>query len=194
VGPLGGGWGAKHNEDGANATICLNDGDTHNSPAEASEVKSPLVIEEHSLVQDSGGAGRYRGGLGIRRAVRMQTPANFTTRIERTQCAPWGLQGGLDARPNRIYVRRADGTIDGPANGKVDLLQLNAGDTYVLESGGGGGFGDPLDRPIEKVVEDIRLGYITPEAAARDYGVLVDGSLELNQAATDTARDDMRRS
>ena len=188
VGPLGGGWGAKHNEDGASGTICINDGDTHNSPVEASEVKSPLVIDEFSLVEDSGGAGRHRGGLGLRRAVRMLTPSNFTTRIERTQCAPWGLDGGNDAVANRVYIRRADGTIDQPANGKVDLMQLGIGDSYVLESGGGGGFGNPLDRPIEHVLADIRQQYISPEAARRDYGVVVDEDFNLDEAATDLAR------
>ena len=65
----------------------------------------------------------------------MSTAASFTTRIERTQCPPWGLQGGKDALPNRVYVRRADGSVEQPPNGKIDLMQLNAGDTYVLESG-----------------------------------------------------------
>ncbi|HZT06112.1 MAG TPA: hydantoinase B/oxoprolinase family protein, partial [Chloroflexota bacterium] len=192
VGPLGGGWGAKRHEDGVSGTICINDGDTHNSPVEASEVKSPLVIEEHSLIQDSAGAGRQRGGLGLRRAVRMLTPASFTTRIERTQCAPWGLEGGKDAAPNRVYVRRAGGSIDAPPNGKIDLMQLAAGDVYVLESGGGGGFGDPLDRPVELVLEDVRLGYVSREAAQRDYGVVVDEQLVLDETATELAREAMR--
>jgi N-methylhydantoinase B len=173
VGPLGGGWGAKHNEDGMNATICLNDGDTHNSPVEASEVKSPIVIEEFSLVDGSGGAGRYRGGLGLRRAVRMMTAANFNTRIERTQCPPWGLQGGKDAVANRVFIRRADGTVEQPPNGKVDLAKLAPGDAYVLESGGGGGFGDPLDRPPEMVYADVQSGYISVESAKKDYGVVL---------------------
>jgi len=186
VGPLGGGWGAKHNEDGISGTICLNDGDTHNSPVEASEAKSPIVNEEFSLVNDSGGAGKYRGGLGLRRAIRMLTPASFTTRIERTPWAPWGLAGGNDAIPNKVYVRRADGTFEQPPNGKIDLMQLAASDTYVLESGGGGGFGDPLDRPVDAVARDVRLGYVSTEAARSDYGVALDHELNLDQ--TETAR------
>jgi N-methylhydantoinase B len=188
VGPLGGGWGAKYNEDGANATICINDGDTHNSPAEASEVKSPLVVEEHSLVPDSGGAGRYRGGLGIRRVVRMLTACNFTTRIERTQCAPWGLQDGQDARANRVYVRRADGSIEQPPNGKIDILPLAPGDTYVLESGGGGGFGDPRERPPEQVLRDVQAGYISAACALDDYGVVLTGDGTSIDAATTEQR------
>ncbi|HLG74526.1 MAG TPA: hydantoinase B/oxoprolinase family protein [Chloroflexota bacterium] len=185
VGPLGGGWGAKYNSDGMNGVICINDGDTHNGPVEASEVKSPLVVEEYSLRQDSGGAGEYRGGLGIHRIIRMQTPASFNTRIERTQCAPWGLEGGKDALANRIYVRRADGTLVEPPNGKIDVLQLQPGDAYITESGGGGGFGDPLRRPVEKVLADVRAGYVSREAAERDYKVAVKGEpAELDEART----------
>ncbi len=175
VGPLGGGWGAKHNEDGMNGVICINDGDTHNSPVEASEVKSPLVIEEFSLVNESGGAGRQRGGLGLRRVVRMRTKAGFNTRIERTQCAPWGLDGGRDGLPNRVYIRRQDGSIVQPPNGKIDHAELEAGDAYILESGGGGGFGDPRERPVDLVLADVRAGYISRETAERDYGVAVTG-------------------
>jgi N-methylhydantoinase B len=177
-----------------NATICLNDGDTHNSPVEASEVKSPIVNEEFSLVNDSAGAGKYRGGLGLRRAIRMLTPASFTTRIERTQCAPWGLEGGKDAVPNKVYVRRADGRVEQPPNGKIDLMQLAAGDTYVLESGGGGGFGDPLERQLKAIVEDVRLGYISLDAAQRDYGVVLDEDFNLDDDRTARMRAQIRAS
>jgi len=188
VGPLGGGWGAKHNADGVSATICLNDGDTHNSPVEASEVKSPIVNEEFGLVNDSAGAGRFRGGLGIRRAIRMLTNASFTTRIERTQCPPWGLQGGNDATPNRVYVRREDGTVEQPPNGKIDLMKLGAGDTYVLESGGGGGFADPLERSLDAIEDDVRLGYVSREAAERDYVVRFDAQGRIDRAVTAALR------
>jgi hypothetical protein len=69
-GPLGGGWGAKRSEDGVSATVCMNDGDTHNSPIEQAEAKYPVLVEHYRLAQDSGGAGRHRGGLGIDRVVR----------------------------------------------------------------------------------------------------------------------------
>ena len=139
-------------------------------------------------MNDSAGAGRYRGGLGIRRAVRMLTNASFSTRIERTECAPWGLEGGQEALPNKVFVRRADGQVEQPPNGKIDLMQLSAGDVYVLESGGGGGFGDPLLRPVEDVQRDVRLGYVSREAARRDYGVVLDDALEIDQAATESLR------
>jgi len=193
VGPGGGGWGAKHNEDGMNVTVCLNDGDTHNAPVEAGEVKAPVVVREHALRQDSGGAGRYRGGLGLRRAIEARAPLTLNAQIERTQCAPWGLEGGKEAVPNRIHVERADGSQVTPANGKIYSLPLEAGDVYVIESGGGGGFGDPLERAVDLVQQDVRLGYVSPDAARRDYGVVLDAALEVDQAATARLRHDLRR-
>src|SRR5215467_2706362 len=95
-GPLGGGWGAKRAEDGVSGTVCINDGDTHNSPNEQVEAKFPLVIERYALVPDSGGAGRHRGGLGVERVVRARTDITLNTQIERAHCRPWGLNGGRD--------------------------------------------------------------------------------------------------
>jgi N-methylhydantoinase B len=184
VGPAGGGWGAKHNEDGMNVTVCLNDGDTHNAPVEAGEVKAPLLIREHALRQDSGGAGRQRGGLGLRRTIQVMAPITLNSQTERTQCAPWGLSGGKEGSANRISVRRADGTIEAPSNGKLYNVQLQPGDVYVLESGGGGGFGDPFKRAAELVAEDVRLGYVSRESAERDYGVILTDELSVDQEAT----------
>src|SRR6202034_484073 len=93
-GPLGGGWGAKRSEDGVSATVCINDGDTHNGPREQSEVKFPIVVERYALVSDSGGAGRHCGGLVGHAVVRARVPMTFNTQVERAHCTPWGLDGG----------------------------------------------------------------------------------------------------
>ncbi|HYY88918.1 MAG TPA: hydantoinase B/oxoprolinase family protein [Chloroflexota bacterium] len=170
--PPGGGFGAKYNSDGMSATVCINDGDTHNSPTEAQEAKAPVVVEEYALRPDSGGAGQFRGGLGVRRAVRMLTPAVFNIQMERTKCAPWGLNGGKGGLANRITIRRADGSVVEPPNGKLVSFPLQEGDVYIVESGGGGGFGDPKLRDPERVRGDVRAGYVTPEAAERVYGVV----------------------
>src|SRR5262249_57007793 len=94
-GPLGGGWGGKRNEDGVSGTVCINDGDTHNSPNEQAEFKFPIVVERYALVPDSGGAGRRRGGLGVERVVRARTNMVVNNQSERAHCRPWGLNGGL---------------------------------------------------------------------------------------------------
>lgn len=173
-GSSGGGWGAKLREDGVSATICINDGDTHNRPVEMLEHRFPVVVRRYQLRPDSGGAGRWRGGLGTIRETEVLGPARLNTPIERTQCAPWGVAGGQDGLPNRLRVIRADGRELPLTSGKVDSLELEPGDRVVVESGGGGGWGPPEERPLEAVAEDLRRGYVSPEAALRWYGVRFD--------------------
>ena len=189
IGPTGGGWGAKHDSDGVSATVCLNDGDTHNSPSELMEVNYPIVIERHGLIPDSGGAGRHRGGLGIEYVVRARSPLNFNSQAERANCEPWGLQGGLDGRGNRIALR-VNGA-PGPefTNAKLFWQRIEAGDAFIVNSGGGGGFGSPLERPAERVREDVRHGYVSLEAARALYGVVIDPeTLALDERATARVR------
>jgi N-methylhydantoinase B len=188
-GPLGGGWGAKRGEDGVSATVCLNDGDTHNAPCEQVETKIPVVVERLSLVPDSGGAGRQRGGLGVERYVRALGPVVFNSRIDRVHCKPWGLEGGLDAAGNETAVKRNGVWKSDFPNAKVSLVQLSPGDGYVLRSGGGGGHGPPWQRAVEKVLEDVRQGYVSVAKAAELYGVVVDpATLALDPAATERRR------
>jgi hypothetical protein len=92
AGLAGGGWGAKLGEDGMNATVCINNGNTHNSPVEACEAKAPLLVVQRALRQDSGDAGKWRGGLGVTQAVRGLTPAMFDSRVERTLWPPWACR------------------------------------------------------------------------------------------------------
>ncbi len=183
----GGGWGAKWNEDGVSATVCINDGDTHNSPVETLEMKIPVLIERYGLRTDSGGPGRYRGGLGVEQRVHLLAPMRVDINMERTRCAPWGLAGGLDAEPNRLTVRRADGTVLRPDTGKLETV-LSMGDTVIIESGGGGGFGDPFERPVEAVVDDARLGYVSRHAAATEYGASLDAELSVIRDETERLR------
>ena len=140
------------------------------------------------MLPDSGGPGRTRGGLGTRLAVRFHTAARMNAGVERTSCAPWGLAGGGDGAPNRVRIERSDGTVETFPNGKVNQVELRAGDRHVVDLGGGGGYGDPLDRPVDRVLADLRAGYVTPTAARNSYGVASrvqeDGSIELDGAAT----------
>jgi N-methylhydantoinase B len=190
-GLIGGGWGAKNDEDGMNATICINDGDTHNTPVEALETKFPLRVEKYELRPDSGGSGRYRGGLGAVRAYKALSPMALNTGIDRTQCAPWGLEGGKSALPNKVTVIRhdSDGSELQFPNGKLSSYHLEEGDMYILYSGGGGGFGNPLERPAKKVHDDVVKGYVSVEKAREDYGVVIDPeSLQLDNHLTSALR------
>ncbi len=189
LGPEGGGWGAKRNEDGVSATVCMNDGDTHNSPVEMVETKYPIRFERHALVPDSGGAGKHRGGLGVEYRVRARTDMNFATQIERKHCKPWGLSGGLEGAGNEVQILRGAGKTDDLPNAKALWTHLRTEDGFVMRSGGGGGFGPPGERPAARVAEDVRQGYVSAEAARKLYGVVVDpATFAVDEAATRARR------
>ena len=192
-GPLGGGWGAKRHEDGVSGVVCINDGDTHNSPTEQVETKFPVTVERYALIPDSGGAGKYRGGLGLERVTRARSPIVFGSQIERAHCKPWGLDGGLEATGNEVALRM-DGTWkqDFP-NAKVLIANLKAGDAYRLRSGGGGGYGPPWQRDPEAVRADVMEGYVSLAAAAEFYGVILDpATFAIDTAATAKKRTELR--
>jgi N-methylhydantoinase B len=189
LGPLGGGWGGKLTEDGVSATVCANDGDTHNSPNEQAEAKLPIVIESCRLIEDSCGAGHHRGGLGIESVVRARSHLTVNTQTDRAHCHPWGLSGGLQATGNQVHFR-VDGQwkTDQP-NAKTLITHLKPGDAFRLRSGGGGGYGDPLERPVEAVQSDVRQGYVSVEAAAKLYAVVIDPkTFAVDRAATESLR------
>jgi len=173
IGHPGGGWGAKFDEDGMSATVALNDGDTHNSPIEATEAKSPIIVEERALRQDSAGPGKFRGGLGVTQRVHVRKPATIDSRMERTICAPWGLHGGDSALANRIAILRNDDTTQKFPTGKIRPTDLAAGEGFLIETAGGGGFWSPLERDPKRVLADVRSGYVSLEAARRDYGAVI---------------------
>ena len=169
--------------------MCINDGDTHNGPNEQAEAKFPLVVESYALVSDSGGAGRHRGGLGVERVVRARTDLTMNTQIERAHCKPWGLDGGLAGTGNAVALRRGGTWKTDFPNAKVLVAELKAGDAFRVRSGGGGGYGSPLDRPVDRVREDVRQGYVTATAAAELYGVVIDPHThEVDAAATERQR------
>ena len=169
-GLIGGGWGAKQDEDGVNVTVAMNDGDTHNGPTEQVENKFPLVVQYYRLREDSCGAGQFRGGLGAEAEVLALTNVNYQTRMDRVNHPPWGLEGGQSALGNRVGMRKKDGSLTLYPTGKVNM-RLQKGESYVIYSGGGGGFGSPKNRKRESVLQDLRLGYITPAFAEKNYGV-----------------------
>ena len=187
-GPLGGGWGAKASEDGMSATVCLNDGDTHNSPVEQIETKHPLIVEELSLRESSGGAGKYRGGLGIARTVRARASLTLNTTIERMHCRPWGLDGGGDGAGNEVWLKLDGREVRDLPNAKVLVQRLQAGDTFTLCSGGGGGFGDPRQRDPQAVAYDVAEGYVTAWEARTLYRVVLTADGGVDVAATQALR------
>jgi N-methylhydantoinase B len=187
-GPLGGGWGAKMTEDGMSATVCMNDGDTHNSPVEQVEIKYPILVEDLALREDSGGAGRYRGGLGIERTVMARVGLTFDSRIDRMHCAPWGLAGGGAGAGNEVALRIDGEEITDLPNAKVYSRRLKRGDAFVLRSGGGGGFGLAIEREPERVAFDVAEGYVSRATAREIYGVVLAEDGSVDEAATGKLR------
>ena len=170
-----GGWGACATHDGAGPFRTMAHGDTRIIPMELQETLYPYRYERLSLRPDSGGPGRFRGGLGFVKHYRMLTPCALRTNLDRTGCAPWGVCGGGAGATGRVTVMRDGASID--AN-KSDGLALHPNDLVVVETGGGGGYGRPEERPIEAVQRDLRSGLVSADSARGDYGVVLapDGS------------------
>jgi N-methylhydantoinase B len=188
IGPNGGGWGAKYNEDGMNAVVCSNDGDTHNSPCELLEIKYPILIEKHELRVDSGGPGKQRGGLGVAVTLHALSPLTVNAMLDREHCRPWGLHGGLQGLGNKIIVENDDPNMESRKNSKIRGLQLKAGDRVTLCAGGGGGFGSPLARPVDRVASDVREGYVSSSSAREHYGVALHSDGAVDMATTEDLR------
>jgi len=169
----GGGWGGRPWEDGESATVSVCQGDVRNAPVESIELKCPVIVESRRLRPDSGGAGRYRGGLGMATEVTNLVEGywNLST-IGRHRCPPWGLWGG---RPGANAAHLLRTGPDVPFE-KVDVRRrwVPAGASAVVLTAGGGGWGDPFERPPDRVLDDVRAGYVSIDAAGAEYGVVID--------------------
>jgi N-methylhydantoinase B len=106
--------------------------------------------------------------------VRARSAITVNTQIDRAHCRPWGLAGGLDGMGNRVDMRIGGQWKTDFPNAKVLVAHLKEGDAFRIQSGGGGGHGSPLERPVEDVVEDVRQGYVGLEEARELYGVVLD--------------------
>ena len=126
-GLIGGGWGAKHDSDGMNAVIAMNDGDTHNGPSEQVEAKYPLLVERYACGRIPAAPARFRGGLGTEQVVQARHPIRFSSQMDRVKCKPWGLNGGLSGLGNAVALHRFGKTEETHfPNGKA-LNQVLAG-------------------------------------------------------------------
>jgi N-methylhydantoinase B len=139
----------------------------HITPIEILESEFPCRILEFSFIPDSGGAGQYRGGLAFRRRYRLLEDATVVRRYDRAKFPASGVAGGKDGRPSRFVLVAADGSErDLPSSGR---FELKAGQGFYLDKAGGGGYGEPAKRDRAAIASDVAEGYVTPEAAKRDY-------------------------
>ncbi|MBI4942699.1 MAG: hydantoinase B/oxoprolinase family protein, partial [Actinobacteria bacterium] len=165
--------------------------DSRNIPTEFSESRFPLRVERLGLAVDSGGPGRHRGGLGYEKHVRMLRDASFMSIADRSILSCWGVAGGRAGRPFQV-------TIDpgGPHEREVDALTdaepVRAGEVVRIRTTGGGGWGDPLERPYDEVLRDVLWGKVSDAGAHEDYGVVVvrdgGGAPAVDAAASDALR------
>ncbi|MFI7640191.1 hydantoinase B/oxoprolinase family protein [Nonomuraea sp. NPDC049400] len=166
-----GGVGARPGLDGPDATgVHFGIGRNSVPQAEPVESRCPLIVESVETIPDSGGPGRFRGGLGSRTVYRFLADCHVTTRGDRLRLAPPGRDGGSPGRVGGFFKRHLDGTVERLAS-KVNNVRFAAGEAFIVETTGGGGLGAPGERSSEAVSADLEAGRVTPWGAAEDYGV-----------------------
>jgi N-methylhydantoinase B len=172
VEPQAGGWGAGLRKDGESGLMCVGDGETYLIPIEVAETRYGIVVDQFALDPTEAGAGRHRGGRGCIRDYRAAVDGlTITATFGRHKYVPWGIDGGRDGSRNAVHILYEDGRE--VVVGKTARTFLKKGEVARLVTGTGGGWGDPKERPIEEVIEDVKDGYVTLEQAERDYGVLL---------------------
>lgn len=172
------GWGGRNGADGNDMVVTIN-GNCRNTPVEVFETRYPCFrIEAYRLLEDSGGPGQYRGGLGGERIFEVTDDVTVGALLNRMLTSPWGVLGGLDGAVGGLWVKRkgtdswqtfveAFGTL---SPSKFSGVALHAGDAVRIRMPGGGGYGDPLQRDSELIARDLREGFVSEEAAREVYG------------------------
>jgi N-methylhydantoinase B len=167
-----GGWGACATHDGSGPYRTMAHGDTRIIPLELQESLMPFRIETFSLREDSGGAGKFRGGMGFRKVYRILRPCLLGTNLDRTKYPPWGVHGGREGKPGRFTLVKAGETQERSVE-KENAYPLQPGDLVCVETGGGGGYGPPAERSLALIQRDLDAGYVSTVAAKQDYGVTI---------------------
>lgn len=171
---MAGGWGGRISKDGSSATAPVFGVGLAVQPCEGQERLSPVITNMHQIGTDSGGPGRYRGGCGIEKGGTL-TDAESTVMsycCDRARSITWGIEGGLPSIPHGVWLNR--GTENERFLGSIfSSVPVGPGDTFYRPSAGGGGYGDPLERTSEEVLEDVIDEYVSVERAAKDYGVVI---------------------
>ncbi|HET9492147.1 MAG TPA: hydantoinase B/oxoprolinase family protein [Methylomirabilota bacterium] len=190
---LGGGSGGRYYADGSDTIHVVPD--SKNLPVEFTETRFPLVVERLGLATDSGGAGQRRGGLGYLKEFRVLGDTRFLCVADRSILSCWGLKGGRAGAPFRVTVDPG-GPAERQLPGLVDDEHIPAGTLVRVETTGGGGWGDPLERQPELVALDVLQGKVSARSARDDYGVVLvpqaEGDPAVDEAATRELRARMR--
>jgi len=192
---LGGGSGGRWYADGSDTVHVVPD--SKNLPAEFTETRFPLRVERLALATDSGGPGYRRGGLGYLKEFRVLRDSSFLCVADRAILSCWGLRGGKASAPFRVTIDPG-GPNERVLPGLVDDEPIPAGTLVRVETTGGGGWGDPLEREPELVALDVLQGKVSARSAREDYGIVLatnaDGEPRVEAAATTTLRERLRSS
>lgn len=181
-----GGWGGSRRADGAGPLKSLIHADTKDIPVEALEALYPVRVEAYGFRQDSAGAGRHRGGLGLDKTIRVLAPCHLNLAFERYGCPPWGFDGGAAGSPGWCEVETGNG--ERRAMRKTSRFALDAGDRLIVHTGSGGGYGPPAERAIESVQQDVVRGFVSRQQAEAVYGVVLGENGEAAPEATEAKR------
>ncbi len=187
IGPVSGGAGGGPAADGAEG-CGANMSFLKNTPMEINEAEVPIRMRRYGLVPDSGGAGRYRGGSAVEMEFQVFAPQSVVTARNRDRCVftAWGLVGGQAGAPSR-FVKNPDGAA--PVElGSTDVVTCDPGDILRVVGPGGGGYGNPLDRPVSEVLTDVRCGFVSIAGARSAYGVEITPEMTVNEPATERLR------
>lgn len=174
---IAGGSGAHQKNDGLSG-VQVHMTNTSNLPVEALEREYPIMVETYKFAEDSGGPGYHRGGLGLERQFRMLGDnLNYTGLGERHVFSPWGISGGKNGAPGSFWLEK-NGQDKEKLNSKVSDISLKKDDLITVHTPGAGGYGNPMDRPVEKVLQDVKEGKVSVSSAKHDYGVIISQDLE----------------
>jgi N-methylhydantoinase B len=187
----GGGWGGRPTEDGESATVSVCQGDVRNGSIEGIEMKCPVLVESRGLRTDSAGAGKHRGGLGLDMRVRNLVEGRWNfEQTKRTNCPPWGLWGGKAGEFGGYLLRMPDEKEFSVRRGSH--VPVPVGAEAIVRTGGGGGWGDPLERDAELVRRDVIEELVSRRSARDDYGVVLADDDKLDAASTARLRESLR--
>ena len=153
-----------------------------NTPVEAAELENPVMIERYEFIPDSGGAGKYRGGLSLRRDIRFLTDVTWARYSDRQKFEPQGIFGGLPGTKGSLLLN--PGTPDEKRCKSKGVDQLKAGDLLSIRPPGSGGYGSPIERDPEIVRWDVLNGKVSAESAKEHYGVVLNADLTVNDDET----------
>ena len=168
------GYGGRRGLEGVDAVHC-NMTNTMNTPIEVIEAELPLQVTRYELRPSSGGAGEWRGGMGVIRSFKLLNgKAKLTVIGERVKHRPWGLEEGHPGKPASYYIVKASTNEVLQLRSKATVI-LQEGDEVVVETAGGGGYGDPFKRDSQKVLQDYLDGLVTDKEAREDYGIIIKG-------------------